>query len=45
MTDLGLVLRMTSDINEPTKRATVQETYYQIIKDLKEAAELLPSVV
>lgn len=41
--DLGLVLRMTSDINEPTKRSTVQETYFQIIKDLKEAAELLPS--
>jgi hypothetical protein len=41
-TDLGLVVRTTSDIHEPVIRSTVQQTYDQIIKDLKEAIELLP---
>jgi hypothetical protein len=40
--DLGLVLITTSDINQPSKRSSVQETYDQILKDLKRAADLLP---
>jgi tetratricopeptide (TPR) repeat protein len=42
-TDPGIVLRTTSDINVPSVRATVKETYDQILKDLKLAAQLLPS--
>jgi len=41
--DLGLVLRLSSDFNAPSKRSSVQETYDRIIMDLKEAAPLLPS--
>lgn len=40
--DLGIPLRLTSDINEPTVRASVQETYDRIISDLKAAAAILP---
>jgi len=40
--DLGLVLRLHSDFTAPSKRSTVEETYSQIINDLKEAAPLLP---
>lgn len=40
--DPGIVLRMTSDINAKSSRATVQQTYQRIIDDLKVAAELLP---
>lgn len=42
-TDLGLVLRLSSDFNAPSKRSNVRETYDRIIMDLKEAAPLLPS--
>ncbi len=42
-TDLGIVLRLTSDFNVPSVRATVEETYSQIIADAKEAVALLPS--
>ncbi len=41
-TDPGIPLRLTSDINETSVRATVQESYEQIIKDLKEAVGLMP---
>lgn len=41
-TDLGLVLRLTSNVNEQSFRSTVQETYDKIIADLKEAVALLP---
>lgn len=41
-TDLGIPLRLTSDFNEPVGRATVQDTYNQIISDLVEAKDLLP---
>ncbi len=44
-TDLGIVVRMTSDINVTPVRGTVQETYDRIIADLKEAASLLPVTV
>lgn len=41
-TDYGIVLRMASDINKPSKRASVKETYERIIADVKEAIPLLP---
>jgi len=41
-TDLGLPLRLNSDFNETSKRATVEETYMQVLNDLKLAATLLP---
>ncbi len=43
-TDLGVPIRLTSDVNPKTIRSTVQETYDQIIKDLKAALPLLPQV-
>lgn len=39
----GIVLRLTSNVSAPSTRATVQETYDQIVADLKSAAELLPA--
>lgn len=41
-TDLGVPIRLTSDFNIPSKRASLQECYNQILSDLKEAASLLP---
>lgn len=38
----GLPLRFTPDINAPTERSTVGDTYRQIEADLKQAAQLLP---
>jgi starch-binding outer membrane protein, SusD/RagB family len=40
--DPGIVLKLSSDIEEPIVRSTVQGTYDQIINDLNTAAELLP---
>lgn len=37
----GIPLRLNSDVNEPSHRASVQETYDRIVKDLKEAESLL----
>ncbi len=42
-TDLGIPLRLSSDINEKSVRASIQECYDQIINDLKEAEQLLPA--
>lgn len=42
LSELGIVLRSTSDINVPSKRASIEETYNKIVLDLKESAELLP---
>jgi tetratricopeptide (TPR) repeat protein len=40
--DLGVPLRLTSDFNVVSTRATVQQCYDRIIQDLNEALELLP---
>ncbi len=40
--DLGIQLRLTSDPNAATRRASVAETYDQILADLTGAAALLP---
>lgn len=42
-TQLGIPLRLASDINLPTRRSTLTDTYNQIIADLTRAAELLPA--
>ena len=39
---MGLPLRLDPDMNTPSTRSTLRETYAQIIKDLKEAVPLLP---
>lgn len=39
----SIALRMVSDVNAISSRATTGEVYDQIIKDLKEAARLLPN--
>jgi starch-binding outer membrane protein, SusD/RagB family len=41
-TDLGIPLRLNSDINEISIRSTVEQTYNQVVTDLKEAEALLP---
>ncbi|CAL1519149.1 RagB/SusD family nutrient uptake outer membrane protein [Chitinophaga sp. MM2321] len=40
--DIGIVLKLTADINDPSKRVSLKECYLQIIEDLKNAASLLP---
>lgn len=42
---LGIPLKMESDIAEDIRRATLEETYAQIISDLENAADLLPATV
>ncbi|SDF80415.1 SusD family protein [Mucilaginibacter pineti] len=41
-TDLGIPLRLTSEVNAKSVRATIQTTYDQIIADLNLAQSLLP---
>jgi starch-binding outer membrane protein, SusD/RagB family len=40
----GIPLRLDSDLNKPTVRASLQESYDQIVKDLEEAVTLLPDM-
>ncbi|RPD41116.1 RagB/SusD family nutrient uptake outer membrane protein [Chitinophaga barathri] len=40
--DLGIVIRLNTDLSVPSKRSTVEETYKKIIQDLEEALTLLP---
>jgi hypothetical protein len=41
--DLGIVLRLTSDFNVPSVRATNKQSYQQAIKDAKECLLQLPT--
>lgn len=41
-TDLGIPIRLNSNITIQSTRSTVKETYDQIINDLKQSASLLP---
>lgn len=40
---LGIPIRLTANIEAPTIRATLSDTYKQITEDLEEAAKLLPA--
>ncbi|MBN8877041.1 MAG: RagB/SusD family nutrient uptake outer membrane protein [Sphingobacteriales bacterium] len=42
---LGIPLRLTPDFNTLSTRSTLKETYQQVLKDLKNAATLLPDEV
>ncbi len=41
-TDPGLPLRLHSDVNETVSRASIRNTYEQILSDLQESVTLLP---
>lgn len=43
-TDLGIVLRLTSDVNVKSTRATIQQGYEQVLTDLTQAHTLLPNL-
>jgi len=43
--DLGIALRLKSDVNLKYDRANVQDTYNQILSDLRQADSLLPQAV
>ncbi|MGN6639527.1 MAG: RagB/SusD family nutrient uptake outer membrane protein [Mucilaginibacter sp.] len=40
--DLGIALRLTPDVNVASKRASVKDSYAQVISDLQAAVPLLP---
>jgi len=42
---MGIPIRLTADVNAPTTRSTVQQTYDQILADLQQAVALLPAAV
>lgn len=42
-TDLGIPLRLNSDFTEPSVRASVQQSFSQVINDLKSSIPLLPA--
>lgn len=41
--DLGIVLKLNSDINKTSKRASVEECYQQVLKDVLASIRLLPN--
>lgn len=41
-TELGIPLKLSTDVGETSTRSTVQQTYQQILSDLKNAVPLLP---
>lgn len=41
--ELGIPLRLTSDVNDRPERGSLESTYSQIISDLQEAVNLLPT--
>jgi hypothetical protein len=43
-TDPGIVLRLTSDFNLPSKRASVEDSYQQILSDVKKSVNYLPDL-
>src|SRR6187402_2973074 len=43
--DNGIALRLRADVNVPSQRASVQDTYDQVLSDLHKADSLLPEVV
>lgn len=43
--DPGIVLKLNTDINERSKRASVKQCYEQVLRDLNEAAVLLPLTI
>ncbi len=42
-TALGIPIRLTADVNASIARASLQETYHQIVNDLNQAKDLLPT--
>ena len=44
-TDLGISLRLSSDLNIPSTRSSITQTYTQILSDLNAAVRLLPTNV
>ncbi|SDE95043.1 SusD family protein [Mucilaginibacter pineti] len=40
--DLGIAIRLTPDITDKSTRATVKQSYAQVLQDLQEAVGLLP---
>ncbi|HKG08711.1 MAG TPA: RagB/SusD family nutrient uptake outer membrane protein [Pedobacter sp.] len=43
-TDLGIPLRLSADVSEKSFRATLGQTYTQILNDLRESIRLLPDL-
>lgn len=43
--EIGLPLRLTSDVNQIQPRSTIRQTYDQILSDLNKALDLLPPIV
>ncbi|WP_207795828.1 RagB/SusD family nutrient uptake outer membrane protein [Sphingobacterium haloxyli] len=42
--DLGMVIKTNPDVNEPSVRKSVKDTYQQIIGDLNDAIKYLPNI-